>query len=208
MTDPRRRALLAAPLLLAACSVLPDRPYVETRRFALAPTRLAPQRPGAGRRVLLIRLTRAAPGLDSRGLRTLRPDGTETSDFWNEWLAPPPELVEEALRRWLSASGLFSAVVAPGSRARADLIMETELTALHADPARRLARAGLSVVLLTDPSGAEPGRVLAQLTQGGTAPLPAPGADGEVSPEEAALAMNRALAEALVALEQELVRFA
>src|SRR3712207_7059154 len=47
----------------------------------------------------------------------------------NEWVAPPAELVEEALRRWLTGSGLFSAVTVPGSRARSDLVLETELTA-------------------------------------------------------------------------------
>ncbi len=50
-----RRLMLIAPFALAACSVLPDRPYVETRRFPLEPRRDAPPRTGRGRRTLLVR---------------------------------------------------------------------------------------------------------------------------------------------------------
>lgn len=212
----RRRTLMATLLLAGAgggCSVLPDRPYIETRRFPLAPQRLAgppPRRGQGGRKVLEVRLTRAAPGLEQRGLRTLRPDGTESVDFYNEWVAPPEELVEEVLRRWLTASGLFAAVTVPGSRARADLVLETELTGLRVIPARGVARAALSALLLSNPGG-EPARVLAQLTPSGEAPLP-PGTvaarDGDVPPEVAAAAMAQALAEALASLERSLAGYA
>ncbi|MFB9970784.1 ABC-type transport auxiliary lipoprotein family protein [Pseudoroseomonas cervicalis] len=193
---PRRSLLALAPLGLAACSVLPDRPYVEVRRFPLAPPRPGPGAGGPARRVLLVRLMRAAPGQEARGLRSLREDGTEQVDYYAEWSAPPAELAEEAMRRWLSASGLFSAVVAPGSRAAADLTLETELTALLADLGRGEARAGLSAVLLRE--GSET-RVLTQLAVTGTAPLPAA---RPLRPEALAAAMNEAFAAALGALER------
>jgi hypothetical protein len=49
---PTRRAALLLALVapLAACSVLPDRPYQEVQRFALAPER--PQRARASRRYI------------------------------------------------------------------------------------------------------------------------------------------------------------
>jgi hypothetical protein len=56
--------------------------------------------------------------------------------------------VEDQLRRWLSASGLFAAVLAPGSRAHADLVLEGELLTLIADPVHGVSRAALGVVLL------------------------------------------------------------
>jgi ABC-type uncharacterized transport system auxiliary subunit len=203
----RRRALLAALLASGGCSVLPSRPYIETRRFALTPTRTAPPRRGRGQKVLLVRLTRAAPGLDQRGLRTRRADGTEDVDFYNEWVAPPAELVEEALRRWLTASGLFSAVTVPGSRAPSDLVLETELTALQAIPSRGVARAAFSALLLSEPGRGTPPRVVAQLTPSGEAPLPVD-SRGEATPEAAATAMTEALANALAALEGSLSRHA
>lgn len=200
-----RRLLLLALPTLAACSVLPERPYVEVRRFPLNPQRnaaLPAATPRAGRRrVLLIRLMRAAPGQDSRGLRSLRADGTEAIDYYAEWSAPPAELAEEALRRWLSGSGLFGAVVAPGSRAAAELVLETELTTLLADRGKREARAGLSAVLLREADGRT--QVLTQLAVTGTAPLP-----DSTAPELTAAAMVEAFAAALGALERGIAPFA
>ena len=60
--------------------------------------------------------------------------------------------MEEGLRRWLSDSGLFSVVVASGSRVAADFVLEPELTALVADLQAGTARAALSLVLL-EPKG-------------------------------------------------------
>ena len=195
-----RRPFLILPLLAAACSVLPDRPYVETRRFPLAPRREGPP-PRAGRKVLMVRVMRAGPGMDVRGLRTLRPDGTQTVDFHAEWIAPPAEAAEDALRQWLIASRMFSAVVSQGTRAHADLVLETELTALQAEPQRGIARASLSALVLADaPQGGT--RVLAQLPIEGTAPFAGGGSEAVAS------ACQAALGAALAQLETALARFA
>lgn len=125
-----RRLLLLVPLL-AGCSVLPDRPYVETRRFPLEPRR-PPGAEGRARRTLLVRTIRAGAGMETRNLRTLRPDGTENLDFYAEWAAPPARSAEQALRRWLIDSRQFSAVLAPGSRVTPDYVLEGEITQLAA----------------------------------------------------------------------------
>jgi cholesterol transport system auxiliary component len=200
----KRRALLLALPMTACGSVLPEHPYVEIRRFPFTATRQGPPARGAGRRVLLVRLMRAAPGMETRGLRSIRADGTENVDYYAEWSAPPAELAEESLRRWLSASGLFGGVVAPGSRARTDLILECELTALAADLGRSEARAGLSAVLMRDVNGET--RLLTQLAVTGTAPLPAAAAGAALPPEILAAGMNAAFAAALGALENGIAR--
>jgi cholesterol transport system auxiliary component len=200
---PGRRAALLLLAGLPACSVLPDRPYQPAQRFALAPER--PPGPAPSRRgpVLLLRTLRAAPGLDLRGLRILGARDQVTVEFWAEWTAPPADLVEEALRRWLLASGRFTAVTAPGSRLRAQLILEGELTRLQAEPVAGVARAALSALLLADGTGE--GRVLGQFLAEGTAPLPGgPRADGRVVAAEAAAAMSAALGDALGQLERAL----
>ena len=196
----RRRALLFAPALLAGCSVLPERPYIETLRFPLTPERLPPPAAGRPRRVLLVRMMRAAPGLDVRGLRSIRRDGTEAVEFYAEWVAPPAEAAEDALRRWLAASLRFLAVVAPGTRARVDLVLESELTALVADLRRNEARAGLSVVLLRE--GGLSSDVVLQRAITGRAPLA-----GE-QPAQMAAAMVAALGAALADLEAALAPYA
>src|SRR5919107_3429083 len=114
---PFSRRFFPLPLLaLGACSVLPNRPYQEVQRYALAPERPGREPPARRGPVLLLRSVRAAPGMDNRGLRTLGAGGQVDTAFYDEWAAPPVELVEEAMRQWLASSGLFAAVVSPGSR--------------------------------------------------------------------------------------------
>ena len=191
----KRRALLAT-FALPGCSVLPDRPYIETQRYPLAPLRPAgPRR--AGREVLLVRDMRAAPGLDMRGLRSIRADGTLATAPYAEWAALPAEAAEAALREWLVASGLFAAVAAPGSRLNHTMVLETELLALEQDGPGS-ARAAIAALLVVD-STLGNNRVLAQLVARGTAPVAGPGSAA------AAAGMVGALGGALAALENELV---
>jgi ABC-type uncharacterized transport system auxiliary subunit len=183
---------------LAGCSVLPDRPYQETQRFALLPER--PQRNPASPRapVLLIRAFRAAPGLDLRGLRSLGADGRVTLEYWAEWAAPPADLAEEALRRWLAASGRFGAITAAGSRVRSNYVLEGELVRLQAEPAAGVARAGLSLLLMSQ-DGMDEAKVLAPILADGSAPLTAR------APEALAAAMTAALGAALAMAERAIL---
>ncbi len=195
----QRRSALLLPLALGGCSIFPDRPNVPVRRFGLAPrrpaTRAAPRNAG----VLLLRHLRGVPGLQELGLRTARADGGFDIAPYDEWIAPPADLGEAALRAWLQASGLFAAVVAPGSRADATLVLEAQLTALEAAPAAGEARAAIAGVLLLERQLAA--RVLLTFDVSGRAPL-APGAD---APAQAA-AMEAALADAFARLEEAFVR--
>lgn len=193
-----RRALFLLPLALAGCSVLPDRPNIPVRRFALNPDRPARRTAPPGAAVLLIRRVRGVPGLQELGLRRADADGGFAIAPWDEWLAPPGDLAEAALRSWLQASGLFSAVVAPGSRAEHTLVLEAQLTALDYAPAANEARAGLAGVLLLERGLSS--RVLLTFDVQGRAPL-APGADAAA----AAAAMQAALGAAFAELERSFV---
>ena len=189
-----RRALLGL-LLLGGCSVLPNRPYQEPQRFALSAERPRQEAPARRGPVLLLRTLRSAPGLDQRGLRVLGPDGRVEVEYWNEWVAPPVELVEEALRRWLTASGRFAGVTLPGSRIRPDLILEGELTRLEAVPAAGEARAALSVLLDEEGRSGAAQRILGQFVAEGAAPLPRGQREGAVAAAAMAAALGAALAE-------------
>jgi ABC-type uncharacterized transport system auxiliary subunit len=182
----RRRAVMLATAALAGCSVLPARPYQERREW---PLDVAPPvaSGGPGRKVLLLRALRAGPGMDTRGLRTIQPDGAERIANWEEWAVPPPQGVEEDLRQWLAASGLYAAVTMPGSTVQADLVLEGELLALAADPQSGTARAAVAVVLLAQ-SGNRP---LLQRSFVGTAKL-----QQQDGPAQAA-AMRAAIADML-----------
>ena len=165
----RRRSALAGLLALGGCSVLPNVPYAERREWPLVVRRPAVLPPRRSGRVLLVRTMNAAPGLDARGLQWLLPDGSVHVDFYEQWIVPPAQAVETDLREWLASAGLFAAVLGPGSRLAADLVLETELTALIADPQAHAARAAMSVVLLDQRR--DPDRVLLQQTVRAEAPL-------------------------------------
>jgi ABC-type uncharacterized transport system auxiliary subunit len=154
-----RRTFLGLPLLAGGCSVLPDRPFIESQRFALSPQREGPPGPRM-RHALLLRTMRAAPGQEQRGLRRVTADGRVEVAPYEEWLAPPAELAELALRQWLVASGRFTAVTAPGSRLATFLILETELIALQMEADG--ARAAIGVLLLRQPEGLGEARPLGQ----------------------------------------------
>jgi ABC-type uncharacterized transport system auxiliary subunit len=188
-----RRAFLLVPLL-AGCSLLPERPNVPVRRYVLAPRRPTSQTPRRGAPVLLIRRLRGVPGLQEPGLRRARADGAYDILPYEEWVAPPADLAEVALRSWLTQSGLFGAVVAPGSRAEAALVLEGQLTALESAPSAGEARAALAGVVLREERLGS--RVLAPFEVTGTAPL---ARDADI-PAEAA-AMERALGAAFAQLE-------
>jgi ABC-type uncharacterized transport system auxiliary subunit len=190
----QRRALLAAiPAALAGCSVLPARPYVEKREWPLDVRRPAILPPRPGGKVLLVRTLRAAPGMELRGLQRVQPDGSIHTDFYEEWSVPPADAVEDALRRWLAASGLFSAVLAPGSRLPADLALEGELLSLLATPAQGSSRAALGFVLLD--LRPAPVRALLQADVSAEAPL-----EG-VDPPELARSGRKAVARLMEAAE-------
>jgi ABC-type uncharacterized transport system auxiliary subunit len=145
--------------------------------------------PNQRRGVLLVRDVRAGPGLEVRGLQWLQPDGSVHVDFYEQWAVPPAQAAEDDLRQWLVDAGLFSAVVAPGSRLNADFVLEGELDALVADLNTGVVRAALALVLLDQRPN--PTKVLLQKTE--TAEVKLAGTD----PPAIAAGLKAALADVL-----------
>ena len=186
--------LAAAAAGLAGCSILPTRPYVERRDWPLDVRRPVALPPRPGGKALLVRTLQAAPGLEARGLQVMQADGSIRTEFYEQWAVPPADAVEDVLRRWLAASGLFSAVLAPGSRARADLALEGELLSLLALPAQGVSRAALGLVLVDlQPA---PARVLLQADATAAALLNGVGPPGIARSGQEALAALMAVVEA------------
>jgi ABC-type uncharacterized transport system auxiliary subunit len=159
----KRRLLFASVAALGGCSVLPKQPYQERRDWPLVVHRPESRPRHTGGRVLLVREVTAGPGLEARGLQWLLADGSMHVDYYEQWAVPPAQAVEDDLRGWLIDSGQFAAVVGPGSRINADLVLECELTALIGEPRLGVARAGLAIVLLDQHPN--PTRVLLQRTE-------------------------------------------
>lgn len=189
----RRRAWITSfplalfPLALAGCSSALTRPYVQRQNWDLTVAFPPARPPRRGGKVLLVRTVEAAPVLGDQGLKTLDPDGAMRTDFYNLWAVPPAEGVGSALRQYLAQSGLFAAVLAPGSLAESNLTLEAELMQLWVEPAQAHAVASVSIVLLA--TGSVSSHVLLQATETATSPL-ASGADpaAQVAAQRAALA--------------------
>ncbi len=198
-----RRALLLPlllPGLLAGCG-LSERPYAERRQWPLAlarPTAL-PSRAGGGK-VLEVRTLRAGPGLEARGLQTVGANGSIATEFYEEWSVPPAQAVEEALRTWLSASGIFAAVLAPGSRVSPDFVIEGDLGALWTEPSANIAHAAIGITLIAMQN--DKPRVVLQHRYRETAAL------GPATPAAAVQAMLAAMTLVLARLEADLRRLA
>jgi|tagenome__1003787_1003787.scaffolds.fasta_scaffold20300282_1 ABC-type uncharacterized transport system auxiliary subunit len=194
----KRRWLVACSLSLAGCSLLPQTPYVQQRAWPLDVERSAVAPHKARGRVLLVRSVRAAPGLQDRGLQWLQRDGSVHVDYYEQWAVPPAQAVENDLRQWLMDSGLFAAVVAPGSRLNADYVIEGELETFIADPNAGLVHVSLALVLLDQRQGST--KVLLQRTES---------ADVKLSASDApaiAEAMRAAIVEVLRRTEADVAR--
>ena len=181
--------MLLGVAALGGCSLLPQSPYVQRRDWPLDVRRVSVAAPRRRGRVQLVRSIQAGPGLEVRGLQGLQRDGSVHVDFYEQWAVPPAQAAEDDLRQWLVDAGLFSAVVAPGSRLNADFVLEGELDALVADLNTGVARAALALVLLDQRPN--PTKVLLQKTE--TAEVKLAGTD----PPAIAAGLKAALADAL-----------
>ena len=90
------------------------------------------------------------------------------------------------MRQWLAGSGRFAAVIGPGDRLPADLLLDGELSVLIADPAYGMARAAIAFTLLD--LRASPRRVVLQTTVTAATPLASLAVDVSVQAQLDAIA--------------------
>jgi ABC-type uncharacterized transport system auxiliary subunit len=196
-----RRFLLLTPLALSACagSLLPKQAYIPRINWPLDPQPPAQSPPNPTGSILLVRDITAGPGLDQQGVQVLQPDGSLVVDNYNLWAVAPADAVTAVLAQWCEASGAFAAVVTPGSRLTASLILEGELTEFVADTSSGQARAVLTLVVIKNSGSiAAAALPLAQQRITGTAPLSGTTPSAEVAAQRAALASALGQAVALV----------
>jgi cholesterol transport system auxiliary component len=128
------RAVLpvALALVLGACAWLPggqSRTAPPTSLYVLDPELPAVERPPGSQNLncgnLLVARPTAAPGYaTSQMLYRRRPYELEAFAY-NEWVAPPSQMLEPLIRRATQSTGLFKAVLSPGNRADGQLYLES-----------------------------------------------------------------------------------
>ena len=183
----KRRMIVAAPVMLAGCaSILPKQKYIPQVSWPLNPQPPNTQPANPAGKVVLLRDLDAGPGMSAQGIQTLQADGSVSSSFYNQWAVAPADAAAEVLGNWLTASGAFSAVILPGSRLTANLIVEGEFSELLSDVGASQAKAVLTLVVIQNIGGNT--RPLAQQRIVGTARLNGTDYAAQVAAQTAALA--------------------
>ncbi|MDX1593156.1 MAG: ABC-type transport auxiliary lipoprotein family protein [Gammaproteobacteria bacterium] len=174
--NPRTVCLLPLWLALAGCApLLPTPETTETvARHAVRPDILpapAPAVPGAP--ALAVAQLRRGPLIDDRAMVYVDAEGRRGTFVNNAWAAPPDLQLAEWLVAALERAGGTPAVVAPGGRGDAELLLEGELLRfeLVAEPPPGSLRAELRLQLLT----ARGREVLATARLAESEPLAEPG---------------------------------
>ena len=83
--------------------------------------------------VLQVTPLRISPRFASRSFVYRQGDSRYQADFYHEFLVSPASLVQEETVRWLSASGIFSAVSSSSGPLPPDYVLQGQVTDLYGD---------------------------------------------------------------------------
>lgn len=198
MKTARATAICAALALTACVQVARDFPARRTFVLDVPRPAEAPALATASEAVLLVRRLNVSERFEGRSLIYRVDDLLFEDDFHDTLLRSPAALVTEQVRRWLAATGAFAAVVDEGSQVLPTHVLEGNVAALYGDFAGERPAAVVELqFFLLEADAAQPG-VLLDVTY----PIRVPLEEG--TPREVVRGFNRAIARALVELEEEL----
>ena len=122
--------LITLSTVLSGCG---PRAAFNQRTFILEASRNGPRQNTSKDIILEVKNFGIDRPFGSKGLVYRKVSSEYETDFYNQFLISPENMVTEKTRAWLSESGLFKWVLEPGSYADATHKLEGNITALYGD---------------------------------------------------------------------------
>lgn len=194
-----KHAVAALLMLSTGCVGALKSEYPERRFYTLAADRQGTAAAAAKDGVLRIRRFTASKVSEGSELVTRKAEAEYETDFYNAFFVPPATLLTEQSQRWLSSSGLFSAVVGTGSSLPETHVLEGNVVALYADR-RQSPAAVMELQFMLLKVASDPSAVLFQKSYRQSAALTGDG------PEAVIAGWNAALGRILASLEADLAK--
>ena len=117
-------------MVLSGCG---SRAAFNQRNFLLEASRNRPQRKTSKDIVLGVQSFNVDMTFSTKSFVYRKGPSEYETDFYNQFLISPNDMITEKTRSWLSESGLFKLVLEPGSYAEATHSLEGNIIALYGD---------------------------------------------------------------------------
>jgi ABC-type uncharacterized transport system auxiliary subunit len=122
--------LMIVSMVLSGCG---SREAFNQRNFILEASRNRPPQKTSKDIVLDVQSFNADMTFSTKSLVYRKGPSEYETDFYNQFLISPNDMITEKTRSWLSESGLFKLVLEPGSYADATHSLEGNIIALYGD---------------------------------------------------------------------------
>lgn len=123
--------LMIVSIILSGCG--PKRMAYNQRNFVLETSRNSPKQKTSKDVILDVKNFSIDTTFSTKSLVYRKGRSEYETDFYNQFLIRPDDMITEKTRSWLSESGLFTWVLEPGSYTDATHVLEGNITALYGD---------------------------------------------------------------------------
>jgi len=107
--------------------------YPEKRYYLLEITQRDPDNNQFKNGTLRIAKIRMSPPYTGKGFIYKKSNITYETDFYNEFLISPDDMIAELIRKWMATSGLFERVTCSPGHFKENYILEGAVTKMHGD---------------------------------------------------------------------------
>lgn len=120
--------LITIPSCLNTQSIYPEKRY-----YLLEISQTTPDNKQPKNGILRIAKIRMSPPYTGKGFIYKKSNITYDTDFYNEFLISPDDMLAELIRKWMAASGLFERVTCSPGHFKENYILEGAVTTMHGD---------------------------------------------------------------------------